>query len=113
MSANRAIRSVMFQKYGNLISSEEPVFDEVTRTWQAALKSDYPRFIRDDINPEKRMIKFITLRGLGGIRLSEQFKLVEATPRETCVENLGKSIRLWQEGLRELLCPQHLGNLPE
>jgi len=89
------IRQYKRSHYGNLISVEEPEFDKAEKIWKVKLKSDYPRIIQDDISPEKRMIKFITLKGLGEIRLSEKLEVIEATPRKKCVENLSSFLKIW------------------
>lgn len=103
MSIQKEIKRYMSSNYGNLISFGEPKFDEDRKIWKAQLKSDYPRIIRDDADPERRMLKFITLKGLGEIQLSEELKVVEATPRKKCVENLTSFLKMWLERAEKIV----------
>jgi hypothetical protein len=93
----------MFSNYGNLISVGDPKFDEIQKVWVAQLQSDYPRIIRDDIDPQRRILKFISLKGLGEIKLSQDLKVLEATPRSRCVENVDSFLRLWMERAERII----------
>lgn len=103
MSALNQIKRYMSSNYGNLVSVGTPIFDEQHRIWKAQLKSDYPRIIQDDIDPQKRILRFITLKGLGEIKLSEDLKIIDATPRSKCVENLDSFLRIWVERAEKII----------
>lgn len=103
MSVLKEVRKYMLSTYGNLISTDEPIFDEVEKIWKVQLKSDYPRIIRDDIDPERRMLKFITLKGLGEIQLSEDLKVIDATSREQCVNRLGSFLQMWRKRAERII----------
>jgi len=103
MSVQSQIRRYMSSNYGNLISTSAPIFDETQKVWKAQFKSDYPRIIQDDMEPEKRILRFITLKGLGEIKLSQDLKVLEATPREKCVENLDSFLKLWLERAERII----------
>ena len=49
------------------------------------LISDYPRIIRDDRYPEERTLRFLTLRGLGTVKVAENLfpNSIDATPELT------------------------------
>lgn len=116
MSATKEIRRYVLQNYGNLISPGEPQFDAKTKMWTAELQSDYPRIIRDDRSPDERMLKFLSLGHLGLVRLGSDLKPVEATSRETCVQNLSAFLNLWQERAERIIVAtssDHLARLDE
>jgi len=79
ISAISAVRKYAIQHYGNLISVEEPEFDSIDKTWVAELRSDYPRIIQDDRSPNEPVLKFLSLRRLGTIRIGENLEPSEAT----------------------------------
>lgn len=87
----------VLQHYGNLISVGEPIFDDRTKTWMAQLKTDYPRLIQDDRSPNERILRFLSMRRLGTIRLSEDLKPIEATTRDECIQTLNTFLKIWQE----------------
>lgn len=103
MSVQSQIRRYIASNYGNLISTSAPIFDETQKVWVASLKSDYPRIIQDDMEPQRRILKFITLKGLGQIKLSQDLKVLEATSREKCVESLDSFLRLWLERAERII----------
>jgi ribosomal protein S8 len=103
MSVQSQIRRYMSNNYGNLISTSAPIFDETQKIWKVQLKSDYPRIIQDDMEPQRRILRFITLRGLGEIILSQDLKVLEATPRDKCVDNLDSFLRLWLERAERII----------
>ncbi len=103
MEATKEIRRYVLQNYGNLVSTGEPQFDAKTKMWTAELQSDYPRIIRDDRSPNEKMLKFLSLGRLGIIRLGADFKPVEATSRETCVQNLSSFLNIWEERAERII----------
>ena len=102
MSAITAIRKYTIQHYGNLISVEEPRFDNESKIWIAELKSDYPRIIRDDRSPDKRILKFLSLRELGTVKVGEGLQ-VEGTPREICDNKISSLLDMWQERAEKII----------
>jgi len=103
MSVVEETRRYAVQHYGNLISVGEPEFDARTKTWFAELKSDYPRIIRDDRSPNERILKFLSLRRLGIIKLGENLQPVEATSRATCIRNLSSFLDMWEERAERII----------
>jgi predicted transcriptional regulator len=103
MSVVEEVRRYAVRRYGNLISVGEPTFDARTKTWLAELKSDYPRIVHDDRSPNERILKFLSLRRLGMIKLGENLQPIEATPRQTCIENLSSFLDMWQERAERII----------
>jgi len=103
MSVVEEIRKYSIRHYGNLISVDEPEFDARTKTWLTELKADYPRIIHDDRSPNERILKFLSLRRLGIIRLGENLQPVEATSREICIRNLSSFLDMWQERAERII----------
>jgi len=116
MSATEQIRKYVVQHYGNLISIVEPRFDARNGIWLAELKSDYPRIIRDDRRPDERMIRFLSLRRLGTVMLSEDLQSFDCTPRETCIQNLSAFLDIWHERAERIIVrasSEHLARIDE
>lgn len=103
MSVVEEIRRYAVRHYGNLISVGEPEFDARAKTWLAELKSDYPRMIHDDRSPNERILKFLSLRRLGIIKLGENLELIEATDRANCIQNLSSFLSMWQERAERII----------
>ncbi len=97
INAMSAVRKYAIHHYGNLISVSKPEFDAVNKTWIAEIKSDYPRIIRDDHSPNEKTIKLLSLRRLGTIKLKENLDIIDATPRDMCVEKIDYSLNMWHE----------------
>jgi hypothetical protein len=103
MSVVEEVRRYVVRRYGNLISVGEPEFDAKTKTWLAELKSDYPRIIHDDRSPDKRILKFLSLRRLGIIKMGENLQPIEATSRQICIENLSSFLDMWQQRAERII----------
>ncbi|MGA2680321.1 MAG: hypothetical protein ABSF44_00810 [Candidatus Bathyarchaeia archaeon] len=103
MSVKSVIRNYAIQHYGNLISVGEPEFDPEGKGWIAELQSDYPRIIHDDRCPEERIVKFLSLRRLGAIKVAENLQSIEATSRDDCVNNLSDYLNIWQERAEKII----------
>jgi len=102
MSAMNEMRRSLFKLYGNLVSVEPPIFDSDRKVWVAQLKSDYPRIIRDDLTNEG-YLKFVSMKKLGTIQLTEDFKLQKATPREECVGKIHSFLGMWRERAERII----------
>ena len=111
MSPKLAIRRYVIQHYGNLISINDPEFDMTDKTWTAELLSDYPRIVHDDRSPNDRILKFLSLRRLGTIKIGEDLQPIEATSREACVSNLSNLLDLWQERAERIIVKASADNL--
>jgi hypothetical protein len=111
MSVKSLIRNYTIQHYGNLISVGEPKFDPERKAWIAELQSDYPRIIHDDRCPEERIVKFLSLRRLGTIKVEENLESIEATSREDCVNNLSGYLNLWQDRVERIIVRASSDNL--
>lgn len=111
MSATSAVRKYAIQHYGNLISVDEPKFDTRDKAWIAELRSDYPRIIHDDRAPNERILKFLSLCRLGTIKIGENLEPLEATSRDTCVNNLSCFLDMWQERAERIIIKASSDNL--
>lgn len=103
MSVVEEVRKYTLRHYGNLISVGEPKFDARTKTWLTELKSNYPCIIHDDRSPDKRILKFLSLRRLGIIKLGENLQPIEATSRKVCIKNLSSFLDMWQERAERII----------
>lgn len=90
--------------YGNLVSVEDPIFDDKSKTWITHIRTDYPRIIQDDQRPNEKILKFLSINKLGMLRFPEDFsRPVEATPREECVKNLKTNLKMWRERAEKII----------
>jgi len=99
----KVIQAYVMGHYGNLISSDAPVFDSVSRTWVAELRADYPRILRDDERPNHTFVKFLSLRGLGEVRLAENLTVEDATTRTDCVLRVDTLLARWRQRAEDLV----------
>ncbi|MDV3276989.1 MAG: hypothetical protein LYZ69_00805 [Nitrososphaerales archaeon] len=97
----RKIRRYVDRNYGDTITVADPLYYANQKFWVAELKSDYPRRIRDDKNNQS-FVKFLTLRDLGEIRLTDDNR-IEATPREELVERLRSRLEQWRETAQQII----------
>lgn len=91
------IRSYALRHYGNLISVEEPIFDGANEMWIAELKADYPVILHDD-QSDRRFVKFLSMKKLGTLALSKDFRfLTVSTTREKCAETIRSFLKMWRD----------------
>lgn len=90
--------------YGNLFSTEEPVFDEKERLWKAELKSNYPRLIKND-EPQERFIRVLPLKRLGTIFLDENLHFIKncSSKREESVSLIHSYLEMWREQVENIV----------
>ena len=98
-NTTRQIRKYVTCHYGNLLSAEEPNFDERDKVWRAQLKANYPRLIRNDYPDEERFIRVLPLRQLGTVCFNEnlQFLRDRSITREESMNILRSYLQMWQE----------------
>lgn len=118
MSAQKLIRSFASHHYGNLISTEKPQFDERTRTWIAQIRTDYPIVLQDDREPEKKIIRFVSINQIGRILFDEELKFreKESTTREDCGEMVRSLLEMWRDRAEKIVVQasaDHLILIPE
>jgi hypothetical protein len=100
--ATSVIEEYVNQNYGDLITVAEPYYHSNNHFWLAELKSDYPRFIHDDKNPKTTIVKYLTLKKLGEVRLSDDNK-IDATPRNELVSRLHETLQQWREQVEGII----------
>lgn len=104
-NARQKIKEYAMRYYGNLISADEPTFDEKERLWKAQLKSNYPRLIKNDYPEEERFIRVLPLKGLGTICLDEklQFDKNCSIKREESISLIRSHLELWRERIESII----------
>ncbi len=90
--------------YGNMLSVEDPIFDEKENVWKIKLKSDYPRLIKNEY-PEERFVRALILKDLGTIVINEEFQVIKnlSTQREKCLDTLRTRLKTWQEKAESII----------
>ena len=99
------IKEYAIRYYGNLISADEPTFDEKEQLWKAQLKSNYPRLIKNDYPQEERFIRVLPLKGLGTICLNEnlQFDKNCSIKREESIFLIRSYLEMWREQIENIV----------
>jgi hypothetical protein len=97
-------REYVLNYYGNLLSIDEPEFNEKEKLWKVKLKTDYPRLIKND-SPDERFIRTLLIRDLGTICVDEQMAIVKncSTSRSQCVETLRTRLKTWEERAENII----------
>lgn len=104
VNAKEKIREYAMCHYGNLFSTEDPVFDDKEKVWKAQLRSNYPRLIKND-QPEERFIRVLPLRGLGTICLNEELQFVKdcSSKREDSISLIHSYLNMWKEQVENIV----------
>jgi len=104
VNATERIREYTMSHYGNLFSTEDPVFDEKEKLWKAQLKSNYPRLIKND-QPEERFIRVLPLKGLGTICFNADLQFVKdcSSKREESVALIHSYLNMWREQVENIV----------
>ncbi|NLD65157.1 MAG: hypothetical protein GX648_01130 [Crenarchaeota archaeon] len=97
-------KDYIISKYGNLVSPEEPVFDEKKRLWKVKLSSEYPRLIKND-QPEERFIRTLLIKDLGTIWLNEKQSILEerSSSRTAAIETLRIRLKTWADRAENII----------
>ncbi|MGF3573533.1 MAG: hypothetical protein ACQXXG_08975 [Candidatus Bathyarchaeia archaeon] len=90
--------------YGNLLSVDEPIFDEKEKLWIIKLKTNYPRVIKND-DPEERFVRTLLIEDIGTLRLNEDLVVLKncSTSRNECVNILRTRIKTWEERAENII----------
>jgi len=103
--ASAEIRKYVIWHYGNLISIEEPSFDEERKIWEAQLKANYPRLIKNEYPQEQRFIRILPMKQLGTIYFSQQMQFLKdrSTSREECLNIVRSYLQMWRERAESII----------
>jgi hypothetical protein len=90
--------------YGNLLSVDDPIFDESERLWKVKLKTDYPRLIKNDA-PKERLVRTLLIEDLGAIWVDEKLRVLKnrSTPRSECLDTLRTRLSTWEERAERII----------
>jgi hypothetical protein len=103
MSVQQEVNKYVRSHYGHLIKAGKPRFDEGTGVWVAELESSYPRVIRDDRSPDKPIVRFLHLRNLGSVQVSNTLSIVDATPRDKCAEAVSGHLAILKQRAERIM----------
>jgi len=97
-------REYVLTNYGNLLSIDEPVFDERERLWKVGLKTEYPRLIKND-DPEERFVRTVLIKDLGTIWVDQDLTVIRdlSTPRSESVKILQTRLKTWEERAENII----------
>jgi hypothetical protein len=105
MKPQTVVKSFVSHHYGNLLSSAPPIFDEKTRIWIAEIKSDYPIVLQDDREPERKIVRFMSVHRIGRIIFDEnlKFREKESTTREECTKVVESLLTMWRDRAEKIV----------
>src|SRR5688500_2056165 len=101
-TVEQVVQRYMVKHYGDLIMPDKPKYDEHNRIWQVRLHSTYPRIIKDDRLNEV-IVRFLDLRDLGIIKISDKLEIIEATSEENCEHQLASRIDVWRKQSEQIV----------
>lgn len=94
----------VLHNYGNLLSVDDPVFDEKEDVWKVRMKTDYPRLIRND-RPEERIVRTLCIQDLGAICVDKEVKILKdlSTSRSECLDILKTRLMTWEKRAENII----------
>lgn len=97
-------REHVLRYYGNLLSIDNPIFDNQEKIWKVRMKTDYPRLIKND-EPEERFVRTLRIRDLGTLLVNEDLVVVQdrSTSRSDCVKILRKRLKTWEDRAENII----------
>jgi hypothetical protein len=103
-NATEKVKEYALSYYGNLFSTEEPIFDDKEKLWKARLVSNYPRLIMND-QPEERFIRVLPMKGLGTICLNENLQFIKdcSSRREDSVHMVNSYLDIWRDQVENII----------
>lgn len=101
---SKEARKYAIRHYGNLLSVEDPVFDEKEKLWKVILKADYPRLIKND-SPDERLVRTLFLRDLGYVWVDQESKILKSrsTQRDDCLDSLKSKLKIWEKRAESII----------
>jgi hypothetical protein len=104
VSAAEKVKEYAIRYYGNLFSTEDPIFDQKEKLWKARIISNYPRLIKNDA-PEERFMRVLPLKGLGTICLNENLQFVGdcSSRREDSILMVNSYLGVWREQVENII----------
>lgn len=103
MNAREVIEGYVFRQYGNLTSVGSVGYDKESGKWIAELKSDYPRWIKDDRTIGEPILRFIPMDNIGKIVFDDNMNILESTPRRQCGERIWERLELWRDAAERIM----------
>ena len=102
MKAREVIEEYVFRHYGNLTTVGSVAYEDESKRWIAELKSDYPRWIKDD-RSDSFDLRFISMDNIGKIVFSDDFGVLEATTRSECGDRIWDRLNLWRDSAERIM----------
>ena len=103
MKAREVIEEYVFKHYGNLTTVGDIGYEDESRRWIAELKSDYPRWVKDDKGISENSPLFIRMDNIGKIVFDSDFGVLSATTRGECGERIWDRLNLWRDSAERFM----------
>ena len=100
-----AVQRYALSNYGNLILFDDPIFDDKEKLYVSNIRSDYPLMIKDDREPEKKLLHVLKIDTLGSLALDQELHVLKdrTTTRDECIRNLLLFFELWKKRAEEMI----------
>lgn len=95
-------RRYVRENYGNLVTVDSPIPDEINNRWTVNVKSYYPRLIQDDSKFE-RNVNILTLNKLCQLYYDFDGKLIKSPKKSECLDSLKASLNIWKERVERIV----------
>jgi len=94
METRQIIENYVFRHYGNLTSVGR--IKSESGKWIAELRTDYPRWIKDEKNAEEPILRYIPMDAIGQIIFDSDMNVIQATTRSECGQKIWSRLDLWK-----------------
>lgn len=89
------------RKLGHFVSVDR-IFREDDK-WIVKLKIDYPLIIRDDVNPDDYIRKFVRLLDIGDLVYTNKRELIRFPERISCISKVQNRLAYWHDKLEQII----------
>ncbi len=91
------------QKIGDTVAPDSSAyFDSTQEKWVISLKTDYPRILRDD-RTKDILVKFLTIKKIGTIELSNNLSMLKITPKYEIANAIETGLNRWRDKVEAIV----------
>jgi hypothetical protein len=103
MTPKETIQYYVFRHYGNLTRIGDINHEDESGKWIAELKSDYPRWFKDDRAKKEPILRFISMDNIGEIVFDKNMQVLQATTRSECGDRIWDRLGLWRDDAERIM----------
>jgi len=105
MTALETVKKLAFREYGQFFLIDPPEYDEEKGWYVSNLRSNYPIFIHDEIDPSNYKVYVLKIENLGWIYLNKDFQIIRkfTTSNEMAISNLETLLKKWRDQIEHIV----------